>query len=101
MREERIYIYKIPMEKIIKSNMIIAKYTVEDAIMNGELVPISNSQLTGKIKDYYKENHIEHFSIKDAIINIVVPSASGRQVSKVASAYNAKAQSSLGSCHCK
>lgn len=88
MREERIYIYKIPMEKIIKSNMVITKYSVEDAVINGELVPISNSQLTGKINDYYKENRIEHLSIKDAIINVVVPSASGRQVSKVASAYN-------------
>lgn len=93
MVEERIYILKLPMEKITGNNNTITNYTVEDAITNGELVPISNSQLTGKINDYYKENGIVDLSIKDAIVNIVVPSASGKQANKVAKAYSDLAHS--------
>lgn len=86
--EERIYIYKLPMEKVMGNGGTIEKYTEEDAIINGELVPISTSQLTGKIGDFYAENGLYDFAVRDAIINIVVPSASGRQAKKVADQYN-------------
>ena len=86
--EERIYIYKLPMEKIIGNGGTIEKYTNEDAIINGELVPISTSQLTGKIDDFYAENGLADCAVRDAIINIVVPSASGRQAKKVADEYS-------------
>ena len=85
---ERIYIYKLPMEKIIGNGNIITKYTDEDANINGELVPISTSQLTGTIDEYYSEHGLSGYTVRDAIINIVVPSASGRQAKKVAEDYN-------------
>lgn len=93
MAEIRIHIFKLPMERIIESGGKIDYYTEEDAILNGEYVPISNSQLTGKIYDYYNENDMHGLDIKDAIVNIVVPSASGRQAKNVASAYNTLAHS--------
>ncbi len=87
MANEDIRIFKLPMEKIIEGNNSIENYTVEQAIMNGELVPISGSQLTGKIQDFYKENSLDSLEVRDAIINIVVPNASGSQTAKVARAY--------------
>lgn len=87
MFEERISIYKVPMDKITASGNCIKGYTDNDAIMNGELVPISNSQLIGKIYDYYSENGLDELRIRDAIINIVVPSASGHKAKAVAEEY--------------
>lgn len=87
MTEERISIYKLPMEKIIEQNKALNNYTDEEAIMNGELVPISRSQLTGKINDYYQEHNLYELRVRDAIVNIVVPSASGRQAKIVANTY--------------
>lgn len=93
MSGERIHIFKLPMEKIIEHENRIENYTKEQAIMSGELVPISSSQLTGKIHDYYVENGIERLGIHDAIVNIVVPSASGGKAKKVAEAYSELAHS--------
>lgn len=93
MVEERIYIFKLPMEKIIEHGNRIDNYTDEEALMNGELIPISNSQLTGKIRDYYTENGLNTLEVRDAIVNIVVPSASGRQAKNVANDYNELAHS--------
>lgn len=93
MTEKRMYIFKLPMDKIIERNNKIENYTEEEAIMNGELIPISNSQLTGKIHDYFNENGLERLEVRDAIVNIVVPSASGRKANKVASAYSMLAHS--------
>lgn len=93
MIEKHLYIFKLPMEKIIEHNNNIENYTKEEAIMNGELVPISNSQLIGKIYDYYKCNGLDDLGVEDAIINVVVPSASGRQVSKVSAEYSVLAHS--------
>jgi len=87
MANEDIRIFKLPMEKIIERNNLIENYTAEQAIMNGELVPILSSQLTGKIQDFYKENSLDGLEVRDAIINIVVPNASGSQTAKVARAY--------------
>lgn len=87
MVEERIHIFKLPMDKIIEHDYKIENYTEEQAVMNGELVPISASQLTGKIFDYYTEMGLDRLSIRDAIVNIVVPSASGSKAKKVAEAY--------------
>ncbi len=86
--DERIYIYKLPLEKIIGNGDNIEQYTDEDAIINGELVPISPSQLTGKISDFYAENGLTDYAVSDAIVNIVVPSASGHQAKKVADEYS-------------
>ena len=63
MAEERICIYKLPMEKITEHGNSIDGYTDEQAIMCGELVPISTSQLTGKIYDYYNENGLDGLTI--------------------------------------
>lgn len=93
MAEERIFIYKIPMDKIIGHDYNIEQYTDEEAIVNGELVPISNSQLTGKIYDYFLENRLDGMRVRDAIINIVVPSASGKQAKRVAATYGELAHS--------
>ena len=93
MAENRINIFKLPMEKIIEHGGKMEDYTEEQAIMNGELVPISSSQLTGKIYDYYNENGLDGLDIKDAIVNIVVPSASGSKAKKVAAAYSELAHS--------
>ncbi len=90
---ERIHIFKLPMEKIIEHRCNIENYTEEQAIMSGELVPISNSQLTGKIYDYYTENGLDGLRMSDAIVNIVVPSASGGKAKKVAEAYSELAHS--------
>lgn len=90
---ECIHIFKLPMEKIIGQGNRIENYTKEQAIMSGELVPISSSQLTGKIYDYYTENGLNGLSISDAIVNIVVPSASGSKAKKVAEAYSELAHS--------
>lgn len=87
MTEERISIYKLPMEKIIEQNKTLHNYTDEEAIMNGELVPISQSQLTGKIYDYYREYDLQGLRVRDAIVNVVVPSASGKQAKVVANTY--------------
>ena len=78
MAEKQICIYKLPMEKIMEHKNHIDGYTDERAIMNGELVPISASQLTGKIYDYYSENGLDELTVKDAIVNIVVPTANGK-----------------------
>ena len=88
MAGEQTCIYKLPMEKIIEHGNKIDGYTDEQAVMNGELVPISSSQLTGKIYDYYNENGLGGLAVRDAIVNIVVPTASGRNAQKVAEAYN-------------
>lgn len=93
MAEERIFIYKIPMDKIIGHDYNIEQYTDEEAIVSGELVPISNSQLTGKIYDYFLENRLDGMRVRDAIINIVVPSASGKQAKRVAATYGELAHS--------
>lgn len=93
MAEERIFIYKIPMDKIIGHDYNIEQYTDEEAIVSGELVPISNSQLTGKIYDYFTENRLDGMRVRDAIINIVVPSASGKQAKRVAATYGELAHS--------
>lgn len=87
MAEDRICIYKLPMDKIIEQSKELKNYTDEEAIMNGELVPISWSQLTGKINDYYQEHELHDLRVRDAIVNIVVPSASGRQAKVVADTY--------------
>lgn len=87
MVEEQIRIYKLPMDKIVEHGNSIDSYTDEQAIMNGELVPISTSQLTGKIHDYYSENGLDGLTVKDAIVNIVVPTASGKNAKKVAEVY--------------
>lgn len=86
--EERIHIFKLPMERIIEHSYKIEHYTDEQAIMNGELVPISASQLTGKIHDYYSENGLNGLTVKDAIVNIVVPTANGKNAKKAAEAYS-------------
>ena len=86
--EERIHIFKLPMERIIERSYKIEHYTDEQAIMNGELVPISASQLTGKIYDYYSENGLDELTVKDAIVNIVVPTANGKNAKKAAEAYS-------------
>ena len=70
------------MERIIERSYKIEHYTDEQAIMNGELVPISASQLTGKIYDYYSENGLDELTVKDAIVNIVVPTANGKNAKK-------------------
>lgn len=88
MVEEQICIYKLPMEKIMEHKNHIDGYTDEQAIMNGELVPISSSQLTGKIHDYYSENGLDGLTVKDAIVNIVVPTANGKNAKKAAEAYS-------------
>lgn len=88
MVEEQICIYKLPMEKIMEHKNHIDGYTDEQAIMNGELVPISTSQLTGKIYDYYNENGLDGLAVKDAIVNIVVPTANGKNAKKAAEAYS-------------
>lgn len=88
MVEEQICIYKLPMEKIIAHENHIDGYTDEQAVMNGELVPISTSQLTGKIHDYYSENGLNGLTAKDAIVNIVVPTANGKNAKKAAEAYS-------------
>ncbi len=88
MVEEQICIYKLPMEKILEHKNHIDGYTDEQAIMNGELVPISASQLTGKIHDYYSENGLNGLTVKDAIVNIVVPTANGKNAKKAAEAYS-------------
>jgi len=88
MVEEQICIYKLPMEKIMEHKNHIDGYTDEQAIMNGELVPISSSQLTGKIHDYYSENGLDGLTVKDAIINIVVPTANGKNAKKAEEAYS-------------
>ena len=93
MAREKICIYKLPMEKIIEHGNWIVNYTEEQAIMSGELVPISSSQLTGKIYDYYAENGLNGLGVNDAIVNIVVPSASGSKAKKVSEAYNELAHS--------
>lgn len=93
MVEERIHIFKLPMDKIIEHNYKIENFTEEQAVMNGELVPISASQLTGKIYDYYTEMGLDVLRICDAIVNIVVPSASGSKAKKVAEAYSKLAHS--------
>lgn len=85
--EGRIHIFKLPMERIIERSYKIEHYTDEQAIMNGELVPISASQLTGKIHDYYSENGLNGLTIKDAIVNIVVPTANGKNAKKAAEVY--------------
>lgn len=87
MTEDRISIYKLPMDKIIEQNKELDNYTDNEAIMNGELVPISWSQLVGKINDYYKKHDLPELRVRDAIVNIVVPSASGRQAKIVANTY--------------
>ena len=66
MAEKQICIYKLPMEKIMEHENHIDGYTDERAIMNGELVPISASQLTGKIYDYYSENGLNGLTVNDA-----------------------------------
>lgn len=88
MAEKQICIYKLPMEKIMEHENHIDGYTDERAIMNGELVPISASQLTGKIYDYYSENGLNGLTVKDAIVNIVVPTANGKNARKAAEAYS-------------
>ena len=88
MAVEQICIYKLSMEKIMEHGNSIDGYTDEQAIMCGELVPISTSQLTGKIYDYYNENGLDGFTVKDAIVNIVVPTANGKNAKKVAEAYS-------------
>ncbi len=88
MADGDIRIYKIPMEKIVDHAGSIEDYTVEEAIMNGELVPISGSQLTGKVYDYYREHGLFGLDVKEAIVNIVVPNASGSNVQKVGRAYS-------------
>ena len=88
MVEEQICIYKLPMEKIMEHKNHIDGYTDEQAIMNGELVPISSSQLTGKIHDSYSENGLDGLTVKDAIVNIVVPTANGKNAKKAAEAYS-------------
>ena len=93
MAKEKICIYKLPVEKIIEQGNRIVNYTEEQAIMNGELVPISSSQLVGKIFDYYNENGLDGLTVRDAIVNIVVPAASGRDAKKVAEAYSELAHS--------
>ncbi len=93
MAEEHIHIFKLPMDKIIEHNNKIENYTEEQAVMNGELVPISANQLTGKIYDYYSEMGLDVLRIRDAIVNIVVPSASGSKAKKVAEAYSKLAHS--------
>lgn len=93
MMREKMNIYKIAMEKIIAHGNKIQNYTEEEAMRNGELVPISSSQLTRKIQDYFKENGFDDLEVRDVIVNIVVPSASGRQADKVAKAYSSFAHS--------
>lgn len=88
MADSDIRIYKLPMEKIVDHAGSIEDYTVEEAIMNGELVPISGSQLTGKVYDYYNEHGLSGLEVKEAIVNVVVPSASGSHVQKVGRAYS-------------
>lgn len=83
-----IYILKLSMEKIIEHGNNIENYTAERAVMDGELVPISSSQLTGKLEDYFKENELFDMAVMDAIVNIVVPSASGSKAKKVAEEYS-------------
>ena len=99
MAEERIFIFKIPMDKIIDHEYNIENYTEQEAIINGELVSISNSQITGKIYDYFTENSLDGMRVRDAIINIVVPSASGKQAKKVAAAYEEFAHSGFNFNH--
>lgn len=88
MADRDICIYKLPLEKIVAHNGSIEDYTEEDAIVNGELVPISGSQLTGKVLDYFEENGMTGLGVKDAIVNVVVPNASGSHVQKVGRAYS-------------
>lgn len=88
MAVEQICIYKLSMEKIMEYGNSIDGYTDEQAIMCGELVPISTSQLTGKIYDYYSEKGLGGLTVKDAIVNIVVPTANGKNAKKVAEAYS-------------
>lgn len=95
MSGARIHIFKLPMEKIIEHGNRIESYTKEQAIMSGELAPISSSQLTGKIHDYYVENGMEWPGIHDAIVNIVVPSTDGSKAKKAAEAYSELARSGL------
>lgn len=87
MAEDKIRIYKLPMQKIIEHGCIINNYTKEQAMMNGELVPISTSQLVGKILDYFDENGLSDLLVMDAIVNIVVPSANGKQADRIAELY--------------
>lgn len=87
MAEDKIRIYKLPMQKIIEHGCKIDHYTKEEAMMDNELVPISSSQLVGKILDYFDENGLNNLQIMDAIVNIVVPSANGRQADRVAESY--------------
>lgn len=88
MGYDHIHIFKLPMGLIIERGNRIENYTMEQAIMDGNLVSISNSQLTGKITDFFEENGLLDLDISDAIVNIVVPSASGRNANKVAEEYN-------------
>lgn len=90
---EIVQIYKLPMEKIIGCGKRIENYTEEQAIMDGELVPISCSQLIGKIYDYYSENGLAELTVKDAIVNVVVPTASGRKAKQIADEYREFAHS--------
>lgn len=87
MAEDKIHIYKLPMQKIIEHGCKIDHYTKEQAMMDNELVPISSSQLVGKILDYFEENGLNGLQIMDAIVNVVVPSANGKQADKVAELY--------------
>lgn len=91
MAEDKIRIYKLPMQKIIEHGCKIDNYTKEQAMMDGELVPISTSQLVGKVLDYFDENGLSGLQIMDAIVNIVVPSANGKQADRVAESYRALA----------
>lgn len=86
-KNNQIKIYKLPLEKIISGVGKSEKYTLETAIACGELVPISSSQLTHKINDYYREHSIHNGTVRDAIINIVVPSASKSKAASVAASY--------------
>lgn len=92
MFEENIQIYKLPMEMIIEHGNSVY-LTIEMALLEGWLIPISNNQLVNKIYDYYTENSLEDLGIKDAIVNVVVSNAIGRNAQKVADKYREFAHS--------